>query len=390
MCAQAETPQPKAGRLRRLVRPSNRNGGPAARWRRQAPRLVLTAVGLVTGGLAALAVAKLGVGRVTHAVAGVNVLWLLAAVALDGASLVMRAVSWRALLRAAAPEVDPGQATVILATMIGVLGSAVAPARAGEPLRSWLIARRTSEPRRMFGVVVGTVFSQTLLNLAGLAGLAAYVFASTGLLRGHASAVAISIAVPLAIAGLVVSAPPLIRRAARSRWPLVARTAHWLHREATSLRRGLRAFRDPRHGPLATVCQLAAWAIQLLAVYTISLALGVEGKGGFAAAAAVLLAVNITAVTPLTPSNLGVFQAATIVVLAAFGVSAGRALAYGVLLQAVEIATAFLLGIPALVGEGLHWQDLRGQHRAEERASPTVDRQAFSSAAAGKGPGKRT
>ena len=37
------------------------------------------------------------------------------------------------------------------------------------------------------------------------------------------------------------------------------------------------------------------------------------------------------------------------------------ALAYGVILQAVEMATAAALGVPALLREGLTWSDLRTQ-----------------------------
>jgi phosphatidylinositol alpha-mannosyltransferase len=44
-----------------------------------------------------------------------------------------------------------------------------------------------------------------------------------------------------------------------------------------------------------------------------------------------------------------------------FGVSTADALAYGVILQGVEIATAVTLGLPALVREGLTWSDLRVQ-----------------------------
>jgi phosphatidylinositol alpha-mannosyltransferase len=44
-----------------------------------------------------------------------------------------------------------------------------------------------------------------------------------------------------------------------------------------------------------------------------------------------------------------------------FGVGTADALAYGVILQAVEIATAVALGLPALVREGLTWSDLRMQ-----------------------------
>ena len=94
---------------------------------------------------------------------------------------------------------------------------------------------------------------------------------------------------------------------------------------------------------------------------------------GIGAAAAVLFAVNVTAVVPATPSNIGVFQLAVISVLTTgFGVGAADALAYGVILQAVEIATAVTLGLPALVREGLTWSDmrLRALSAAPVRLSP--------------------
>ena len=72
-----------------------------------------------------------------------------------------------------------------------------------------------------------------------------------------------------------------------------------------------------------------------------------------------LFAVNVTAALPATPSNLGVFQAACVAVLSAYGVGKTNALAYGIILQAVEIATALAMGMPALVREGMTWRDLR-------------------------------
>jgi phosphatidyl-myo-inositol alpha-mannosyltransferase len=87
----------------------------------------------------------------------------------------------------------------------------------------------------------------------------------------------------------------------------------------------------------------------------------------------VLFAVNVTAAIPATPSNIGVFQLATISVLTTgFGVSYADALAYGVILQAVEIATAVALGLPALVREGVTWSDmrLRALSAAPVRLSP--------------------
>src|SRR4029077_503216 len=126
------------------------------------------------------------------------------------------------------------------------------------------------------------------------------------------------------------------------------------------VRAGLAVFRDPRRGAAAAAAQLGAWAIQLAACWALLYALGLDGKAGIGAAAACLFAVNVTAVIPATPSNIGIFQVAVISVLTAgFGVSGADALAYGVILQAVEIATAVVLGVPALVREGVTWSDMR-------------------------------
>jgi phosphatidyl-myo-inositol alpha-mannosyltransferase len=122
-----------------------------------------------------------------------------------------------------------------------------------------------------------------------------------------------------------------------------------------------------------------AWAVQLAACYALFEALGLDVDGQFAAAAAVLFAVNVTAVVPATPSNIGVFQLAVISVLSGgFGVAAADALAYGIILQAVEIGTAVALGVPALVREGMTWRDvrLRALQTAPVRLSAIDEREA--------------
>jgi phosphatidylinositol alpha-mannosyltransferase len=113
---------------------------------------------------------------------------------------------------------------------------------------------------------------------------------------------------------------------------------------------------------MAAFLQLAAWGLQLLACFALFTALGLDHEPaiGIGAAAAVLFAVNVTAAIPATPSNIGIFQLAVLSVLVAgFGVSKEDALAYGIILQAVEIATAVALGLPALVREGVTWKDMR-------------------------------
>jgi phosphatidylinositol alpha-mannosyltransferase len=165
--------------------------------------------------------------------------------------------------------------------------------------------------------------------------------------------------VPLLLLLVVIVAPLLMRRSGDGR---LARVGAVVHRALVQVRAGLAVFRNPRRGAAAAAAQLLAWAIQLAACWALLYALNLDGKAGIGAAAAVLFAVNVTAVVPATPSNIGVFQLAVISVLhTGFGVSTADALAYGVILQAVEIATAVALGLPALVREGLTWSDLRVQ-----------------------------
>ena len=113
---------------------------------------------------------------------------------------------------------------------------------------------------------------------------------------------------------------------------------------------------------VASVPNLISVARILLTPVFIVVALTNPEPGLARTVAAVLFAVNVTAVVPATPSNIGVFQLAVISVLhTGFGISTADALAYGVILQAVEVATAVMLGLPALVREGLTWGDLRMQ-----------------------------
>jgi phosphatidylinositol alpha-mannosyltransferase len=228
--------------------------------------------------------------------------------------------------------------------------------------------------RRQLPIVAGTVFSQTLINLLALGILAAITFTSVPLLSGHPAGIATAIAIPLLICALVVAGPRLLALGRRARSQRVATAADAVAAALGLARRGLVVFARPRYGSTAVAAQLLAWALQWLSCYMVLLALGLQHKAGLAAAAAILLAVNVSAILPATPSNIGVFQAACLVVLTAYGVGGSAGLAYGIILQAVEVLTALALGIPALLGEGLTWREMRADSRTErDRVEATLD-----------------
>jgi phosphatidylinositol alpha-mannosyltransferase len=243
--------------------------------------------------------------------------------------------------------------------MIGVLMSATLPARLGEPARALALSRRTGRMRETFPVLLGTLVSQTLLNLVALMLLGVIIVSTTSLFHSGTEHLFLFSLVPLILLVVVLIAPLVMRQTGNGR---VARIGAAAHRAMVQVRAGLKIFRDPREGTAAAAAQLGAWAIQLSACWALLYAFGLDSQAGIGAAAAVLFAVNVTAVVPATPSNIGVFQLAVISVLhTGFGVSTPDALAYGVILQGVEIATAVTLGLPALVREGLTWSDLRVQ-----------------------------
>ena len=320
--------------------------------------------------LSLLALQRIGVDRIGRSLVDSSPTWVLAGLGVMCASMVLRAVAWHAILRAAFPGRRVRRRDAMRGTAIGVLMSATLPARLGEPSRALVVARRIGRPRESLPTVLGTLVSQTLLNLVALAILGITMFSTIDLFADHHGALlAIAIA-PLAVLLSVVVAPALLRTgpASRSRrvraWLAQARAA------SAKVRAGLSVFRRPKLAVQATFFQLGAWALQWLSCYLLLVAFGLDGRAGLGAAAAVLFAVNVTAALPATPSNLGVFQAACVAVLTAgYHVGSADALGYGIVLQSVEIATAVIMGTPALVNEGLSWRDvrLRALHHAPVR-----------------------
>jgi phosphatidyl-myo-inositol alpha-mannosyltransferase len=329
-----------------------------------ARRLALLAVSLLGAGLGLYGLQKIGIGHIVNALVSSSPSFVLLGLAVMCSAMVMRAFSWHAILRAALPRARLRLADAMQGTMIGVLMSSTLPARLGEPSRALVVARRTGRPRDNLPVVLGTIVSQTLLNILALVILGAIMFSSVSLFSGHQSAlIAVAIA-PVALLVLVVIAPRLLERHGR-RFGRLNTLLSRLRGALARVRAGLTVFRNPRLGPAAAVAQLAAWGLQALSCYILLIALGLDHQANFAAAAAVLFAVNVTAVLPATPANLGVFQAACAAVLhTGWHVSVGDGVAYGVILQAVEVATAVLMGMPALLKEGMSWREvkLRAMH----------------------------
>jgi phosphatidylinositol alpha-mannosyltransferase len=349
---------PLVGRPRRL------------RTLRRAGLLVSSVAG---AGLAALALQRVGLTRVAASLLASKPGLIVAGLALMCTAMIARAISWHSILAAAPTWRRAKRRDAMQGTFIGVLMSATLPARLGEPSRALIVARRLGRARESLPVVLGTIVSQTLLNLLALTILGGVALSSVSVLDRHDRALLLIALAPLAVLVALALAPVIAAPEALSRSRRLYALFTGVRRSLLRLRAGLRVFAQPRRAIVAVVAQLGAWALQWLSCWLLLVALGLDSHAGIGAAAGVLFAVNVTAVIPATPANVGVFQAACVAVLAGvYHVSTPDAIAYGIVLQAIELATALLMGLPALVNEGLSWRDvrLRAMHAAPVKLGP--------------------
>jgi phosphatidylinositol alpha-mannosyltransferase len=320
--------------------------------------VVLSCAG--AGALALLAFSRIGVDRVAASLLASKPGLIAAGLALMCASMFARAMAWHSILAAAPTWRRAKRRDAMQGTFIGVLMSSTLPARLGEPSRALVVARRLGRARETLPIVLGTMVSQTLLNLLALALLGIAVFSGINPLDGHHGALIVAALAPLVALVAMLLAPALVPSASVSRSARAEALRQGLGAGLSRVRDGLSVFGHPRRAATATAMQFGAWALQLMSCWLLLMALGLDAQTGVAGAAAVLFAVNATAVLPATPANVGIFQAACVAVLVgAYHVSTADALAYGIVLQAVEVATAAIMGLPALVNEGLSWREVR-------------------------------
>jgi uncharacterized membrane protein YbhN (UPF0104 family) len=107
----------------------------------------------------------------------------------------------------------------------------------------------------------------------------------------------------------------------------------------------------------ALLLQLVGWTAQLFAVYTAFSAFRIHPS--IAAAALVLVIMNLVTVFPFWPGNVGLVQAAVALALLSYGVAYAHGVAYGIGLQAIEASVGVGLGLAFLAREGFSFAMLR-------------------------------
>ena len=145
-----------------------------------------------------------------------------------------------------------------------------------------------------------------------------------------------------------------------------------------SMRQGQAIFRQPRLLAWGLVTSTLSWIAQLLGIYwtlkAYSLPVGVGAAG------VVFLASNLVQLFPITPGNLGVFQAATATLLARLypEVTPQAAVTFSIGLQLIEALLGVGVGFVFLSLEGLSIGALRTEVEEEEREERDIRKLAVS------------
>ncbi len=132
--------------------------------------------------------------------------------------------------------------------------------------------------------------------MAALVVLALVLLASVTVFRNAVWAIGLATAVPIIVVGAVLAGTKLLDRAAgKSTAP--GRAAAFVRTELKHIRGGLHVFSRPRDAFHASAAQLAAWSLQLAACAALLSAFGIATPSRLGAAAAVLAATNVAAVS---------------------------------------------------------------------------------------------
>jgi uncharacterized protein (TIRG00374 family) len=270
--------------------------------------------------------------------------------------LALRAVRWRVLLQ---PVSSPGLGRLLRITSIGYFLNAVLPLRAGDVLRSYLLAEleKLSLARVLSTVVVERI-ADTLAILLLLAAAVPFVVIPAPLVRP----VVFVTFVALAGASLLVAAAVNKQRSVSLAESLMRRfafmNAAWLRTNLQSAVDGLAALGSLSSAAQLALWTLAAWLLGTLQLYVVMLS--ADLRVPFVAALVVLCITSLGMTVPSSPGYLGVFEYLTVVALGLFGVSKEFALSYALAAHALGYLAQIVSGLVALWLEGYSYARLGG------------------------------
>ncbi len=301
-----------------------------------------------------LAFRNVPLAELGHAFGHFDARWLLPAVAISLLLMVFRAWRWQLELR---PLQHIGLGQLWIVSSVAYMAINLLPARLGEVVRPWLLSRRSSVS--ISNVIGNLVVEKTmdaivilfyiLLGLLTTANLPAWV-------RRGAVFPAVGALLLAVIATLLwLKGEPFV-----DRWVvryLPERVGRGLTRIVGSIVAGMRVLPDGRLLGSVFLVSLALWFLPILSSYIMMVAF--DFRIPFSAALMVFIFIGFGTALPQAPGMIGTYQYACVLALGLFGVEQPAALAYGLVLNLLQLTTLVVQGIVALPLAGISVGDIR-------------------------------
>ncbi|PYQ88509.1 MAG: hypothetical protein DMG02_13475 [Acidobacteria bacterium] len=321
----------------------------------------------LAAGLVGLFLYKVDLLRVAAEIARARPEWLALSLATMIVNLAIRAFRWQYLLE---PLGHTTFARAFRATAVGFAANSVLPARAGEVIRPYFLARTDRAHGRMSATgAFATIILERLLDvITVLVLLASYVFVFGRDLRltnpiavtwlkgigGVAAAVAFG---ALAILFVLAGDPARLGRATERLARVVPSFAAVIARVAEKFAQGLAAIRRPGRLLVALAWSFPLWLSIAVGIWAVAVAfrLTVPFTGSF-----VVIALLVLGVAVPTPGAIGGFHAAfRYSATAFFGAPDAAAVGAAIVLHLVSIGPSLLLGLMFAAQEGLNVTGMR-------------------------------
>jgi uncharacterized protein (TIRG00374 family) len=298
--------------------------------------LAIRLVGLLISVVALWVVLRsVDLGKTATVLSHANPIPLAACLLVIATQVTLRSVRWRLLLPAPRNGARLRIMRVMPVMLVGYLGNTVLPARLGEPIRAYLVARREDlDAAEAFGSVVleRVVDTATLAVVAFVA--AAAVHAPGWIVQATGLAALIGVG---ATGALVVIGPtPLVRIARRivAHLPFSARLNPVMDR-LDDFARGID--RPSRSGAIvvAALVSGACWMMDATIFWLVAQSIGAPVD--FASALLIAAVTVLGTALPSAPGYVGTFDLAASTTAQALGVAVAPAVALAVLAHAATV-----------------------------------------------------
>ncbi len=345
--------------------PAAASGAPPPTGRRRR-RLSAALAVVVTVAFTYLAVRDVDFDELGQSLRESNYWWLVPALGMLALGFLLRAVRWRALFAATTrPDLWP----TTQALLVGQFFNSVLPLRAGEPARVVALHALGGASRaETAGTVVVERFFDVLALLLLLFVALPWLPEVTWLRAAGLLAIALVLALAAAVLLLRVYGDRPLSFVLRPLARLPFLVPERVEAATRNLMHGLVALRSPRVGLVAFLWTVLSWLVIATSFWLVMLGFHLDLSP--TAGLLTLIATGLALVLPSAPAAVGVFEAATLVALAAYGIPQTRALSYALVVHALNVLPFIAAGLVLL---NVH-QGLVGPARGRKRDRAVVAR----------------